>query len=104
MNRPEAEGHVSLALEISSDFIERIVDAVVERLRSEQTPATRWLCGAHAAAEYLDWPVARVSKNLRRLPHARDGRRLMFNTAELDQYIAQQREGPSPLQRHRSPS
>jgi hypothetical protein len=57
-----------------------------------QEPAARWLYGAKAAADYLDWPVKRVNNKVAtgQCPHHRNGGRLMFNTAELDRSV---REG-----------
>jgi hypothetical protein len=64
---------------------ERAAEIVNERLREE--PASRWLYGAKAAAEYLGWPAKRVNNKLGELPHYRNGARLVFKTAELDRVI-----------------
>jgi hypothetical protein len=85
---------VVVTIELPAELFDRVVEEVVQRLRHEQVPSPRWLCGAAAAATYLDWPVARVYRSLRRLPHSRDGRRLMFHTGQLDQFLEEQYEGP----------
>src|SRR5215218_4924888 len=71
---------VRLTVELPPELVEQVIEEVVRRMRAEQPPESRWLCGAQAAASYLDCPVARVCRSLRRLPHARDGRLPMFNT------------------------
>ena len=52
-------------------------------------PATRWLYGAKAAADYLGWPVKRLNNKVSadELPHHRSGGRLMFSSAELDRAV-----------------
>lgn len=82
-------------IELPEEFLEQVVDAAVRRVLAEQQPASRWLCGAEAASRYLDWPTARVYKRLGSLPHSRDGRLLMFSTAQLDRFLAEEYEGPA---------
>ena len=77
-----------LAISVPDELIEAIAQwaaaIVLEKQREEHT--TRWLYGAKAAAEYLSWPVKRVTNMVAAgaIPHHRSGARLMFNTAELD--------------------
>lgn len=86
---------VRATVELPRELVEQIVDQVLERLRAEQQPARRWLCGAEAAAAYLGWSSQRVYKRLRMLPHSRDGRLLMFDTQQLDRFLAAGYEGPA---------
>jgi hypothetical protein len=88
---------IALELNLTPEFIDLIADAVAERLAIGVRRPERWLCGAEAAASYLGWPKARVYNKLRRLPHSRDGRLLMFSTDQLDRFIAEQYEGPPRL-------
>lgn len=76
----------------SPALIEAIAQRSAELVLERQRENSRWLYGAKAAAEYLDWPVKRVSNKVAAggLPHHRSGGRLMFDSAELDRII---REG-----------
>jgi hypothetical protein len=80
-----------LAITIPEEFVEAIAQRaaaiVLERQREE--PTARWLYGAKAAAQYLSWPVKRVTNKVAAgaIPHHRSGGRLMFNTAELDRSV-----------------
>jgi hypothetical protein len=80
-----------LAISMPDDLIEAIAQRaaaiVLEKQRGE--PTTCWLYGAKAAAEYLSWPVKRVTNMVAAdaIPHHRSGVRLMFNTAELDRCV-----------------
>jgi hypothetical protein len=74
----------SLALTLSSDAFEAIVDAVVERLSSD-FGASPWLTRA-AAAEYLGVPVSRLEKDRRIPSHQWEGR-VMYHRGELDEYL-----------------
>jgi hypothetical protein len=72
--------------DIDPAVFERLADILEARLRLGH-PESRWLYGAAAAAEFLNWPRERVYNRLSELPHARDGARLLFNTAELNRWL-----------------
>jgi hypothetical protein len=74
----------------------RTAELVLARLDRNEHPSSPWLSGAKAAAEYLGWPTERVYKALPRIPHYRDGNRLMFRRYELDRFVESEREGPRP--------
>lgn len=84
-------------LEIPTAELERLVEMVTSTVLAHVTlpePSSPWLTGAAQAAEYLRWPVGRVHKFVRRMPHYRVGGRLMFSRAELDRWVADFCEGP----------
>jgi Helix-turn-helix domain len=78
---------ISVPDELLEALAQRAAAIVLERQREE--PAARWLYGARAAAEYLGWPVKRVTNKVAAgaIPHHRNGGRLMFNTSELDRRL-----------------
>lgn len=78
---------ITIPEELVEAIAQRAAAIVLERRREE--PAARWLYGAKAAAEYLCWPVKRVTNMVAAgtLPHHRSGARLMFSTAELDRCV-----------------
>jgi hypothetical protein len=83
------------ARELAISVPEHLVEAIAQRAaaivleRQREEPAARWLYGAKAAAEYLCWPVKRVTNMVAAgaIPHHRSGARLMFSTAELDRCV-----------------
>lgn len=88
---------VELTLTIPASALVRLAEALAAALEPQgPAPAGGWLSGAQAAADYLDWPKARVHQWIGRLPHYRAGGRLMFKREELDDWVATQREGPNP--------
>jgi excisionase family DNA binding protein len=80
-----------------SDLARALLDEIaadpkaIERLRELIGPPRddgHWI-GAHEAAEYLGCKPQRIYNlvNERRVPHARDGSRLLFRRAELDEWV-----------------
>lgn len=65
-------------------FVERHFARLAELIRS----ASPWM-NAHEAAEYLRCPVSRIRKltSTGEIPHHHDGRRVLFDRNELDQYV-----------------
>jgi hypothetical protein len=80
-----------LAFSVPEDLVEQIAARAAEIVldRQREGPASKWLYGAKAAAEYLGWPVKRVTNKVAAdaIPHHRSGGRLMFSTAELDRGV-----------------
>jgi excisionase family DNA binding protein len=64
------------------ELVERVTEAVVDRLGLEQSP---WLTRKQAAA-YLSLPLSRLEKD-RRIPCHREGRRVLYHRGELDQWL-----------------
>lgn len=90
----------SFNVAVDDSFVDALAEALAAKLL-DRLPAAddreQWLCGAAAAADYLGWPVQRIYKNVRRLPHRRDGNMLMFRRSELDAFLDGFYEGPLEL-------
>jgi hypothetical protein len=86
-DRPLSQVAISVPEELVEAIAQRAAAIVLEQQPAE--PAARWLYGAKAAAEYLGWPVKRVTNKaaVGALPHHRSGGRLMFSTTELDNSV-----------------
>jgi hypothetical protein len=79
-----------LTLDVPPEIFEAIAQRAAEIVRAAQGPSsTRWL-DSKAAAEHLCCTTARIHDlvALGKLIPRRDGRRLLFDRAELDAYIA----------------
>jgi hypothetical protein len=74
-----------IAITLSGESLDAIVEAVRERLLMELGSASPWLTRAQAA-EYLGVPVSRLEKD-RRVPSHRWEGRVMYHRAELDEYV-----------------
>jgi excisionase family DNA binding protein len=80
---------VTLRLEISDELVEaaaeRAAELVAEGLEAKYEP---WLDVKDAAA-YIACPVSRIYAlvSAGRIPHHRDGSRLLFRSKELDAWI-----------------
>ncbi len=79
-----------LAVELPPAFIDAIVERVADLLVDRQgaTADTGYLDVA-GAAEFLSCPASRIYAlvSANRIPHHRDGSRLLFDPAELRQYV-----------------
>ncbi len=83
-----------LALAIPDDalrmLVESVADRVLERLGHEvEAPATSPWCDYKGAAEHLACAPKRI-RNLtaaRRIPHHREGGRVIYHKGELDRWI-----------------
>jgi excisionase family DNA binding protein len=71
---------------------QRAAEIAIADLRRSNGDCSPWLSGAGAAADYLGVPRARVYKRLAKIPHHRDGARLMFRRDDLDAWLEGQRE------------
>lgn len=80
---------VNLRLDLPPELLDEIAAEVTRRVLAEigSPPAARWLTGAKAAADYLGCSERRIYNRLHEIPHAKDGGRLMFNTADLDDHV-----------------
>lgn len=76
-------------LELSPAALEAITAEVTRRVLAEieTHQGGRWLTGARQAASYLGWSPRRVYARLHEMPCHRDGGRVMFNTADLDDWV-----------------
>jgi excisionase family DNA binding protein len=80
-----------LSLAVPADLVEvvaaRAAELVKERKVSE---AERWI-GVQDAATHLACPRSRIYAlvSARRIPHCKDGSRLLFRRSELDSWLAE---------------
>jgi excisionase family DNA binding protein len=80
---------LELPPELLESIAERAAELAADLLREEGSP---WLTRQQAAA-YLGLPVSRLEKD-RRIPCHKDGGRVLYHRAELDNYFqALHREG-----------
>jgi hypothetical protein len=90
-------GEVTLTLppELIEAIAQRAAELVLERLGPE--PTSPWMDRRRAAA-YLGYPVSRLEKD-KRIPVRRDGRRVIYNRADLDRFMASKltTAGPRPI-------
>jgi excisionase family DNA binding protein len=81
----------ALLAELDADALDRLAELLAprlaERLGKPDTSA-RWLDVA-GAAQHLACPKSRIYAlvNAERMPHHRDGSRLLFDRAELDAFV-----------------
>ena len=79
-----------ILLALDDRTLQRLADLLAERLRDTSASATspRWLTAADAA-EHLAAPLSRVRKLTAtgELPHHKEGRRVLYNRDELDNYV-----------------
>jgi hypothetical protein len=71
------------------EVIEVVARRAAEIVLAEVSPIDggRWLTGAKAAAAHLGCSPKRVSNRLHEIPHVKEGGRLMFHTAALDEWL-----------------
>jgi excisionase family DNA binding protein len=88
---PTHTNGAGLALELPEGFVEavaaRVADLLGDREPAEPEP---WI-DLKVAAQYLACKPARIYAlvSARRIPHEKDGTRLLFRRSELDAWIAQ---------------
>ena len=78
-----------LALTLPPEALEELVERVAERVLEQLGQAnggSPWLT-RREAADYLRLPLSRLEKD-RTLPCHRDGRRVLYHRAELDEYLS----------------
>jgi excisionase family DNA binding protein len=73
----------------------KAAELVLERLGA--VPGSPWMTRARAAA-YLGLPVSRLEKD-RSIPCHRDGRRVLYHRAELDEHFSGSRTSPDRSRR-----
>jgi len=93
VSKPGTTTPVTVQVTLTPEAMEQIVALAVDRLREKggAAPTARWLTGAKAAAVYLGCSPKRIYNRLGEIPHVRDGGRLMFNTADLDDHLRNER-------------
>src|SRR5438445_12700301 len=97
----------ALSIDVPAELVDAITELVLERVRQEldveqrsNGHGPRWLYGAQAAADYLNWRLGRVQKLTasKVIPHHRlDGeQRVSYRTDELAAWLDEFYEGPPP--------
>lgn len=80
-----------LALEVPPAFLEQLAERVAELLdgRSDRDLETEPWLGVEHAAEFLACPRSRIYAlaSAGRIPHRKDGSRLLFRRSELDGWL-----------------
>lgn len=79
---------IALPAEVLDQLAERAAAIVIEQLQEQAAAPSPWMDVA-AAAEYIAAPVSRIYAlvSADRIPHHRDGSRLLFHRDELDAWI-----------------
>lgn len=78
------------SLPVPSALVEAVAARALELLeRRAATDAEPWI-GVNDAAKHLACPRSRIYAlvSARRIPHMRDGSRLLFRRSELDEWVA----------------
>ncbi len=73
---------------VSDELVELVAERAATLVRESVEPASGWL-GVEEAAEYIACPKSRLYRlvHLARIPHEHEGARLLFNRADLDEWI-----------------
>lgn len=80
-----------LALELPDELLERLAHRVADLLAEREAPtAEAGYLDVTGAAEFLACPTSRIYSlvSAKRIPHHRDGSRLLFQRAELHAFVA----------------
>lgn len=79
-----------LSLPLPDELVEQIAQRAAAILADQASAAEAGYLDVAGAAEFLACPTSRVYAlvSARRLPHHRDGSRLLFDRAELREYVA----------------
>lgn len=80
----------ALTLDIAEELIERIARRAAELLAERQpAPAEEGYLDVAGAAEFLACPKSSIYSlvSVGRIPHHRDGSRLLFDRGELREYV-----------------
>ena len=79
-----------LAIELPDELLDAIADRVAERLANQSAPEPAGYLDVAGAAEFLACPASRIYALVSsdRIPHHRDGSRLLFDRDELRAYVA----------------
>lgn len=86
-----------IGLALPPEILDRLADALAERTGVTPSP---WM-SADRAAEYLDVPKKRIQNltSAGRIPHHKEGGRVLYRRDELDAWLAEHYEGPRHLAR-----
>lgn len=79
----------ALSIELPDELLEAIAERAAQLVAERQAPEAAGYLDVGGAAEFLAAPVSRIYAltSAGRLPHHRDGSRLLFDPAELRAYV-----------------
>jgi excisionase family DNA binding protein len=83
------EMRVALEIKVPSQVIETVVEGVATLLAERLGPNPEAWVGVEQAAAHLACPKSRIYDlvSARRIPHERDGSRLLFRRSDLDAWV-----------------
>ena len=78
-----------LSITVPAHLVEEIARRAAEIVLADIDPIHSgcWLTGAKAAATYLGCSPKRIYNRLHDIPHMKEGGRLKFHTAALDEWL-----------------
>jgi excisionase family DNA binding protein len=78
-----------LSIELPPELVDAIAERVLELIADRRQPADDGFLDVAGAADFLACPTSRIYAlvSARRIPHHRDGSRLLFDKAELRAYV-----------------
>jgi excisionase family DNA binding protein len=81
---------VSIRIELADEEIQRIAHKAAAIVQDQLATELEPFVGVAEAAAYLSCKPQRIYEQRHRLPHYKDGRRLLFRRSELDAYLRTQ--------------
>lgn len=87
-----------ISVTLPPELIETIAQRVVDLIEDARGEANTDFLNVDQAAKFLACPTSRIYAlvSVRRIPHERDGSRLLFRRAALDKWV--RLEGPDGLE------
>ena len=81
--------HTSFALSVPGDFVEQVARRAAELLAEREDALRRPWLDVAGAALHLSCPPSRIYAlvSARRIPHEKDGSRLLFRPEALDEWV-----------------
>jgi excisionase family DNA binding protein len=78
-----------LSIALPPELLEAIAERVLELIADRHQPEQDRFLDVAGAAEFLSCPARRIYAlvSARRVPHHKDGSRLLFDPAELREYV-----------------
>jgi len=88
---PERTNGSALSLAVPEALVEAVAQRVADLLAERSAPEPEPWIGVEQAAEHLACPRSRVYalSSAGRIPHRKDGSRLLFRRSELDDWLEQ---------------
>ncbi len=82
--------HMDVSLAVPEHLVEAIAQRAAELVAERDVKPEAWI-GVAEAAEHLACPRSRIYRlvSMRRIPHCKDGSRVLFRRSELDAWVAQ---------------